>query len=133
MYDGRDRRHRRSLRMCEAAQLQLEECTAQFGVEALSVADERGLIVARSSPDERCDMLAAHAPLLYRCADRERRRAVFRSISLELPPAGLRRISVREFMVDGQSLFLCGIGDRTERKAAALQRAVVGLRRILCA
>jgi hypothetical protein len=133
MWNGPDRRNRRSLRMCEAARLQLEKTSARFGVEVLSVADERGLIVAASGADERCEMLAAHAPLLCRRYDSDGRRAVFRSISQEMPRAGLRRISVREFLVDGQPLFLCAIGDRTERKEAALQQAVTGLRRILCA
>ncbi len=133
MWNGPDRRNRRSLRMCEAARLQLENTSSRYGVEALSVSDERGLVVAASADDERCEVLAAHAPLLCRGGGREVRYQVYRSISEEMPQTGLRTLSVREFVVDGQSLFLCAIGERTQRKEAALQQAVTGLRRILCA
>lgn len=131
MQSPNERRRERSQRMCEAAHLQLASCTSRFQVEALSVADERGLIVARSSPDARCEVLAAHAPLLARSRDRQSRQAVYRSMAMEMPRSGLRRISVREFIVDGQSLFLCAIGQRTDGKEAAMQKAVNGLRRIL--
>ena len=120
--------------MCEAASYQLDTCLAEHGIEEISVVDERGLVVARAGDDtSSSEVLGAHAPLLFRTVDPQSRRRIFSSMVADVGRDRLRRASVREFVVQGQPLFLCLVGGRAREKNVAIRRVVNGITRILCA
>ena len=117
-----DRRHRRSTEPQVALRYQLEYTRERGGIEALVLADERGLVVVASGDQAICAELGAIAPLMCNTV-----------LGMPMPPL-LRGadVAVRRTEVFGQSLFLASIGGGVARDAL-LSHSVEGLHRILSA
>lgn len=126
-----ERRHNRSKFPGTALQLQLRHCVKLFGVDSISLADSRGLVLASSDGSQTSEVLAAFAPLLYgeRRSGRRTKR-VFESFKGFLPDQ-TKRVSVRRFEVDGEDMFVCALGQRGVNKDLAVRRGMRGAKRIL--
>jgi hypothetical protein len=127
-----ERRQRRSGRLAEALQLQLEACREDEGLAAIVVSDELGFCVAHSGGDVDHDELAAHLPML---ADPARRGALDVGGGGGLGPnAGL---TVTTFSIAGDTLHACAVQEpdrATETKAdgaEVLARVASGFTRLL--
>lgn len=111
---------------------QLRHCRDMFEVDAVVLADRRGLMVAASDEDsELTRVLAAYAPLLTRTSDRMTQARIMESLHNYLPAMLREQLSVRGFDVMGEELFLCTLGGCGARKEMATCRAVSGVRRIV--
>ncbi|MBH24002.1 MAG: hypothetical protein CMH57_06045 [Myxococcales bacterium] len=111
---------------------QLRHCRDMFDVEAVILADRRGLMVAAADEEaELSRVLSAYAPLLTRASDRPTQARIMESINGYLPSTLREQLSVRRFDVMGEELFLCTLGGCGARKEMATCRAVSGVRRIV--
>ncbi len=115
-----ERRARRSDDRSMALRYQLEH-TLQYGkMEAVALADARGMLIASGGVKNVCEELGAFAPLIARSV-------------LPLPrPESLRGadIAVRSVDTFGDTIYLATVGGTVARDAL-LAHAVSGLERIL--
>ncbi len=125
-----ERRVERSKYPATALQMQLSHCVNLFGVQAMTIADERGLLLASSDQTHLGEVLAAYAPLIYGKRDAIRSR-VIESFRRSLPTNVSDRVSVQSIEVAGDRLFVCVLGERGVRKDLAVRRATKGTQRIL--
>lgn len=125
-----DRRRQRSNQTYEAIRLQLQYVFEEHHLHNFALGDERGLVLSRAGDEEEADVLAAYAPLLARCTDPRRRAAILSRIAEHAPQVPLTKLSVREFHVDGQLLYMTIVGTNDGAVSAGLYRALTGVRRI---
>lgn len=126
-----ERRGRRSESTYEAIFYQLEHVLHVHGLRNFTLSDDRGLVLAQAGFGEESEALAAYAPVLARCADRTRREDVIDKIRALIEIHNVQeRVHVRSFLVDGQRLFLCVLGESGAQLDACLYRALTGIRRI---
>lgn len=117
-----ERRRRRSAVMQEALTLQLDACARRSGVDYMVLADQQGLIIARSRDVCEAEEVAAYGPFL---ADR-------RPWTGRLPcERGPRDASIAPFRVGDQNVYLCAVGSQSKRVSGELLQAQCGVRRIL--
>ena len=117
-----ERRKRRSAVLQEALTLQLDACARRSGVDYMVLADQQGLIIARSRDVCEAEEVAAFGPFL---ADR-------RPWSGRLPcESGPRDASIAPFRLSGQSVYLCAVGTQSKRVGGEMIQAQCGVRRIL--
>lgn len=100
-------------------------------VSHVALADSRGLLLVSHGDPAACDVLAAYGPLLFKTVDPITREHILTTLAQTIEGARPENLSVRRFMVDGEPLFLCILGEPGAAKDVALNRAVSGSRRIL--
>jgi hypothetical protein len=119
----RERRCRRTDDVMEALHFQLDACREDAELTAMVVADDLGMCLASSGALGTCFEIAARLPMLGRKA------GDFEGVLLGAKggvPVAMKRIKL-----DGTELFACAVGGIRERHATQLQRAEIGVRRIL--
>lgn len=125
-----DRRLKRSENTHRAMTLQLEHILKLYGLRNFTLCDNNGLVIAYAGYVEESDAVAAFAPVLARCADRQKRSAIIRDALGQLDCAQSLDIQVRSFFLDGERLYLCITGEPGAQLDVGLYRAIEGLRRI---
>ena len=126
-----ERRLRRSGRLADALQLQLDACREDEGLAAIVVSDEQGFCVAHSGGDGRHDELAARLPML---ADPAQHQSLDDDDGLHQPRSAL---SVTTFSIEGARLHACVVkkpdaGAETSAVGAeVLARVASGFARLL--
>ncbi|MEM9071076.1 MAG: hypothetical protein AAGE52_21375 [Myxococcota bacterium] len=120
MWTIEERRQRRSSEPNTALRYQLEHVRAHGRFEALVLADDAGLVLARAGERGICDELGAIAPLMSRSP-----------LGMRLPPL-LRggEVAVRPIELNGQDLYIACIGGNVARDAH-LNASERGVQRIL--
>lgn len=127
---GQERRRRRSSNTYEAIRLQLEHISQTQGLRNFTLGDNRGLALAHAGQVTESEILAAYAPLLATCLDRQRRAQIFEKLRQFVPDASESSLQIRTFSIDGEVLHLAILA-HTAVKHTDLYRAVSGVRRIL--
>ncbi len=122
--DAPERRRKRSGDPITALHYQLANTRSLSGMEAVVLVDDRGCLVAGAGAWPLCEELAAYAPLLDDPA-----RIVRRTVNSRIAELSEEATSF-SFEIDGAEVLLCGRGGSEER-SSLLERAVVGIRRIL--
>lgn len=131
-HQGRERRTRRSEVLRTALHYQLLYCVERFGLDAMVLADTRGMVIASSEgASPKALALAAYAPLLARKTSLRLRERVLESLSDDGVEAALDTLAVRRIEVVGVELVLCALGTEGARKHLAICRAMEGVRRML--
>ncbi len=126
-----ERRSRRSEQTYRAITFQLEHVWELHGLRNFTLSDANGLVLAGAGHGEESRVVAAYAPLVAKCLNRERRDAVLDEIRSLVPILhGDEDLCVRSFFVDGERLFLCAVGDNGAGLDASIYRALTGIRRI---
>lgn len=126
-----ERRHRRSARLADALQLQLDALREDEGLAAIVVSDDLGFCVAHSGGDGHHDELAARLPLL---ADPALLGSLDDDDGLHPP---LRSLSVTTFSIAGDKLHACAVKDAdaatgsSAGDAEVLARVASGFTRLL--
>ena len=126
-----ERRLRRSGRLADALQLQLDACREDEGLAAIVVSDEQGFCVAHSGGDGRHEEIAARLPML---ADPTQRQSLEDDDGLQ---PSLAALAVTTFSIDGARLHACVVkapdaGAETSAVAAeVLARVASGFTRLL--
>jgi hypothetical protein len=125
-----ERRRRRSSNTFEAITLQLEYILQEQGLRNFVLGDDRGLLVAHAGHRDDAHVLAAYAPVIAQCRDKERYYEVIDGVREHVPEVGPSTVAFRTFEVDGHVLHLAIVGaGRLDH--ANVYRAVGGVRRIL--
>ena len=120
----RERRMERSEMRGEALGFQLQACAERAGATAMVLADPDGLLVATSRHGSNSsDEIAAILPFLALGSD-------FAGLMMNKIPGG-EQVVVSAFNVAGIDLYLCAMGDYSERMHTEIARAKEGVRRIL--
>lgn len=122
--DAPERRRKRSGDPITALHYQLANTRSLSGMEAVVLVDDRGCLVAGAGAWPLCEELAAYAPLLE-----DPEQIVRRTVNSRIAELSEEATSL-SFEVDGSEVLLCGRGGGEER-SRLLERAVVGIRRIL--
>ncbi len=115
-----ERRQRRSKNRATALSYQLDHTRGESSLEALVLADASGVVIANSGDSSLCDELGAMAPILSQAL-------------LGLPRSALldgQEIAIRVMNVDGQAVFLAGVGSSSKCEKM-LADSSAGVRRIL--
>jgi hypothetical protein len=123
-----ERRHRRSARLADALQMQLDALREDEGLAAIVVSDDLGFCVAHSGGDGSHDELAARLPLL---ADPALAESLDDDDELH-PPLG--SLSVTTFSIAGDKLHACAVKETDETgegDAEVLARVASGFTRLL--
>jgi hypothetical protein len=100
----------------------LEAARRRSGLEALSVADSSGLLLAGAGPSRLCEELAAWAPLVARRADNDTAPTCLDALE--------RRTGRRRLSVNGIEVVVTTAGDIAP-SSGELDAVAAGLRRIL--
>lgn len=125
-----ERRRRRSSNTFEAITLQLEYILQEQGLRNFVLGDDRGLLVAHAGHHDDAHVLAAYAPVIAQCRDKERYYEVIDGVREHVPEVSPSNVAFRTFEVDGYTLHLAIVGaGRLDH--AHVYRAVGGVRRIL--
>jgi len=120
----RERRVERSELVGEALGHQLQACAERAGATAMVLADPEGLLVATSRAGAcSSEEIAAILPILALGSD-------FAGLMMNRIPGG-EQVVVSAFNVAGIDLYLCAMGDFSERMHQEIARAKAGVRRIL--
>ncbi len=126
-----ERRLRRSGRLADALQLQLEACREQEGFSAIVVSDEHGFCVAHSGGDGSHEEIAARLPIL---ADPAQRASLDDDDEFQ-PPLGT--LAVTTFSIAGATLHACVVkepdagAETSAIGAEVLARVASGFTRLL--
>lgn len=124
-----ERRTRRSEQTYQAIEYQLDYVLKLNGLRNFTLSSPEGLILANAGFDEESEALAAYAPLLAKCTDRDRRDQNVTRLG-EVIELDDEDIQVRSFVVDGEQYFLGAIGASNTQLDASIYRALTGIRRI---
>lgn len=120
----RERRVERSEARGVALGLQLQACAERAGASAMVLADPDGLLVATSRRGATSsEEIAAILPFLALNSD-------FAGLMMNRIPGG-EQVVVSAFNVDGVDLYLCAVGDFSDRMHQEIAKAKMGVRRIL--
>ena len=117
-----DRRHDRTTDTLGALTRLLESARRKSGFEALTLADDAGLLVAGAGAAELCDELAAVSPMQATWAAND---TVPSALDVVEGRARLRRLRV-----NGIEVILCGLGGQRDEESA-LDGVAQGCGRIL--
>jgi len=120
-----DRRRRRSNLPSEALRLQLAAARKAAGVDSMVLADEDGLCVAAVGAGWPHEEIAAYAAMVGGKVEN------FEGMLYSQDRCW--NVRIRRFVADGAALLLCAVGGGGEPRAAALQRSIGGVSRILAA
>ncbi|MGM0558576.1 MAG: hypothetical protein ACQEVA_19480 [Myxococcota bacterium] len=126
-----ERREKRSKQTYQAINFQLEHIFENHHLESFVLGDNNGLVLASAGEDIDASVLAAFAPVLHKHRGEASRESVLSKVASMMPEADLDTLRIRPFMIDGEMLFLCSLGERSMRGEAGLYRAVTGIRRIM--
>jgi hypothetical protein len=119
-----NRRERRSNECGTALRFQLESTRKNADLEAVTLSDNEGLLLACAGEDELCEELGAVAPILAHCAPGQ--------LSVSSAHSNFEEVSVRAIDYFGQSLYLASLGGGTNVQRV-LARSAEGVQRILTA
>ncbi len=126
-----ERRGKRSSETYRAINFQLEHLFRMHGLRNFTLSDANGMILAHAGFLEESEAVAAYAPVLAKCTDRERRAQVIDKIGGHIPfDYSESLVEVRSFFVDGERLFLGVVGEGSAAVETAIYRALTGIRRI---
>ena len=120
-----ERRQRRSLKLEQALQFQLDACRLEGRLDTLLVSDDWGLCVAESPAGGSGAELAACLPPAAACG--------LAGVAARLPGGTAKAMDLAELVIGSSQLFVCAVGGRPDRRAASLLRVEAGFRRILAA
>ncbi len=126
-----ERRRNRSNNTYEAIKLQLEWIQKEQDLKSFVLADSRGLILSFAGRAEDAHALAAYAPVVAACTDKNRYYDIVEKVAQFVPEANLQNIAFRTFEVEGETMHLCLLGDAGQLNHANIYRAVSGVRRIV--
>lgn len=126
-----ERRSRRSNETLTALTYQLEHSLMNENLRNISLGDSSGQGIAQAGDAFESEVLAAYAPLLSRSVNQRFRLQIFRRMEPLMPGVTLENIYVRQFDVDGETLFLTFCGDPGVARDVSLYRTITGVRRIL--
>lgn len=108
----------------EAIDHQLMRSGDDYGIEALVLADERGMTLASSGLDEDMGaLLAAYAPLIS-ASTQEHRSSLTRSIREQAPLTRGMHFTIRPFESNGDVFFLCALLTPDAKNNTALDRTL---------
>ena len=128
MARAQERRKVRSDRPAEAIRHLLEYNRDRYGLGALALADDDGLLITGAGDAVACDTVAAYAPLVMdRAVDRGR---VRETVATVLPLLGLYPVDYRPVSGPRSALHVCGLGDQPALDEA-LRHISLGVERIL--
>jgi hypothetical protein len=117
-----ERRRDRTEETLAALTRLLEAARRRCGLEAVSVADPSGLLLAGAGPARLCEELAAWAPLVKRAADNDTAPTCLDALE--------RRTGRRRLALDGIEVVVSTAGDNAP-SSAELDAVAAGLQRIL--
>lgn len=126
------RRRERSTDLQTALLLQLDYCVDLFKLDAMTIADQSGTVVASTHThgEPVAEVLAAYAPLLSRNRFRDNRGQLMAQLQRQIGPHA-SSVAVRRFHFAGDEFYVCSLGGLGARSELALHRAVNGVRRIM--
>jgi hypothetical protein len=119
-----DRRKNRTTETLRALARLLDAARRRSGLEALTIADGSGVLLAGAGPARLCDELAAWAPIGDRRPDNDTLPSCLDSLE--------RRTGRHRLALDGFEIVVSTLGDAPEL-AAEVDQVSAGLRRILAA
>jgi hypothetical protein len=119
-----ERRRDRTEETLSALTRLLEAARRRSGLEALSVADVSGLLLAGAGPARLCEELAAWAPLVSRAADNDTAPTCLDALE--------RRTGRRRLSLDGIEVVVSTAGE-VAPSSSEMDAVAAGLRRILSA
>jgi len=134
-----ERRLCRSNELSQALYLQLIHAAELFDVDAFTLADDEGRLLATSSNSnngtEIADLLAIFAPnLTEQRAGSKRSQLASSWLNDELEELGMgwavEDMTVREFFAGDEQLYLTVVGGEASSKEVGIHRAIFGIRRI---
>jgi hypothetical protein len=128
---GHERRRRRSSNTYEAIKFQLEHIFEQQNLLNFVLGDSRGLLLANAGRSDDAHVLAAYAPVVAKCTTKSRYYDIVDKIQTFIPEASPSSVAFRTFVVDGEEMHLCILGEQGRLNHADIYRAVSGVRRIL--
>lgn len=126
-----ERRRQRSSNTYEAIRLQLEYILEQHELCNFTLGDSRGLVLGYAGRADDAHVLAAYAPVVAKCVDKDHYYDVLEKVQNFIPGVTASSIAFRTFEVDGEILHLCIHGQEGKLYHANVYRAVSGVRRIL--
>jgi hypothetical protein len=126
-----ERREKRSEQTYQAIKYQLEHIFENQHLESFVLGDSNGLVLASAGEEIDASVLAAFAPVIHKHRGKSSRQNILSKVASMMPKAELDTLRIRPFMIDGEMLFLCSLGERSIRGEAGLYRAVTGIRRIM--
>lgn len=126
-----ERREQRSTQTYQAIHHQLQHIFENQQLDSFVLGDSNGLVLASAGEEIDASVLAAFAPVIHKHRGKSSRQGILSKIEGMMPAAELDTLRIRPFMIDGELLFLCSLGERTIRGEAGLYRAVTGIRRIM--
>lgn len=126
-----ERRRNRSNNTYEAIRLQLEYILNEQGLRNFVLGDSRGLVLSFAGRSDDAHALAAFAPVVAHCTDKNRYYDVMDKISSFVPEANAQTVAFRTFELEGEMMHLCILGDAGRLNHANIYRAVSGVRRIM--
>lgn len=126
-----ERRRRRSNNTYEAIKFQLEHIFEKQGLRNFTLGDSRGLLLANAGRADDAHVLAAYAPVVAKCTTKSRYYDILEKIQDFVPEASANSVAFRTFVVDGEEMHLCILGEEGRLNHADIYRAVSGVRRIL--
>lgn len=126
-----ERRRNRSANTYEAIKLQLEYILKEQGLQNFTLGDSRGLVLAYAGRADDAHVLAAYAPVVANCTDKERYYEVLEKVQSFVPEVNAQSVAFRTFEVEGEVMHLCLLGEAGKLNHAHVYRAVSGVRRIV--
>jgi hypothetical protein len=120
-----ERRQRRSTKLEQAMQFQLDVCREEGHLDTLLVSDDWGLCVAESPVGGSGPELAACLPPAARCG--------LAGVAAKMPGGIGQAMAFQRLTIGSSKLFVCAVGGQPEKRAASLLRVEAGFRRILAA
>jgi hypothetical protein len=119
-----NRRERRSNECGTALRFQLESTLKNAALEAVTLSDSAGLLLACAGEDDLCEELGAVAPILAHCTPGK--------LIVSGVGSNLDEVAVRSIDYFGQNLYLASLGGGANGHRA-LARSAEGVQRILTA
>ena len=126
-----ERRTRRSKQTLTALTYQLEHILIHEELRNIVLGDSSGQTIAGAGDHFESEVLAAYAPMLSKSVNQRFRQQIFTRMEPLMPGTTLENIYVRQFEVDGETLFLTLSADPGVYRDVGLYRAITGIRRIL--
>lgn len=126
-----ERRRRRSNNAFEAITLQLQYILEEQGLTCFVLGDDRGLLVAHAGHDSDAHVLAAYAPVIAACNDKDEFFDALDGVGVHIPEVNAANVAFRTFEVDGHTMHLAIHNTGKSLNHADVYRAVGGVRRIL--
>mgnify|MGYP000568992911 CR=1 FL=1 len=126
----KERRSTRSEEAYKAITHQLEHVLKLHGLRNFTLSASNGLVLAKAGHTEESEALAAYAPMLAKCLDRNTRNEVVEELGQVVPMGERDTVTVRSFFIEGERFYLGLVGHAGTLLDASLYRALTGIRRI---